>query len=108
MSLDENLIYGDKEACLSCFEETETQVACCKVSICKDCYYKWLQNKRQCMHCKVDQCDFETWVKDYRVEPEINPEDFELGDEYDDYIPDAQILLTQLVLHNLQNECAQQ
>lgn len=64
------------DTCLSCFEETKNRVTCCKATICNNCYFEWLKHKRQCMHCKTDQCDFDTWMEKYRVEQEPEPEDF--------------------------------
>jgi hypothetical protein len=56
------------EKCLVCFEDTLDRVKCCTAAVCEKCYFKWLAQKRQCMHCKADQCDFDTWVSNYRVE----------------------------------------
>ena len=63
--LHETDISGD---CIACYEETKWKVECCKASICEDCYLKWLETKRQCMHCREDQCEFERWVEKYRKE----------------------------------------
>jgi hypothetical protein len=62
--------------CIACFENTLNRVECCTAGICKECYYEWLKTKRQCMHCKADQCDFNTWVNEYRVEPEFDPQEY--------------------------------
>ena len=62
--------------CIACFENTLNRVSCCGAEICKGCYYEWLKTKRQCMHCKADQCDFNTWVNEYRVEPEFDPQEY--------------------------------
>ena len=64
------------ELCIVCYEETNNRVSCCDAAICKICYLKWLEQKRQCMHCKEDQCNFETWMDKYRVEPDFDPQEY--------------------------------
>ncbi|KKM26279.1 hypothetical protein LCGC14_1586320 [marine sediment metagenome] len=64
------------QTCIVCFEETTNVTMCCQAPICKDCYLEWLKHKRQCMHCKEDQCDFDTWVNEYRVEPDFDPHEY--------------------------------
>lgn len=56
------------ETCIACYEETECRAKCCKAAICTDCYNEWLKAKRQCMHCKADQCDFDRWVNEFRID----------------------------------------
>ena len=64
------------QQCLACFEDTDCVTACCQAPICKDCHNKWLKQKRQCMHCKEDQCDFDTWFNEYRIEPDFDPQEY--------------------------------
>ena len=62
------LILGEDpiNSCIVCCEDTLYIVKCCHAPICKQCYLKWLQQKRQCLHCQADQCYFNTWVDNYR------------------------------------------
>ena len=74
---DTKLIMSETSvSCIACFEDTLNRVSCCNAGVCEICYYEWLKNKRQCMHCKEDQCDFDIWVNKYRVEPEFNPQEY--------------------------------
>jgi hypothetical protein len=59
---------NNKEDCIACCEISLTVSKCCKAPICSKCYLKWLESKRQCMHCKADQCSFEQWVAHFRVD----------------------------------------
>jgi len=70
------IITGDTDTCIACFEDTTNHVECCNAPICEDCYYTWLKTKRQCMHCKEDQCDFDLWVNEYREEPDFDPQEY--------------------------------
>ena len=60
------------DTCIACYEQTHKRVSCCNAPICKECYLEWLKVKRQCMHCYADQCEFDDWVNNYRVEPQLN------------------------------------
>ena len=70
--LKENLT---SEQCIVCYTDTTNRTICCSAAICTECYLEWLKIKRQCMHCKQDQCDFNIWFEQYRVEPEFDPLD---------------------------------
>ena len=61
------------EPCLACYEDTIDSTKCCKAAVCQSCYTEWLKTKRQCMHCKEDQCEFEVWVEHFRIEEDFNP-----------------------------------
>lgn len=69
--------------CIVCLEPTSTRANCCRAAICKDCYLRWLSIKRQCMHCKTDQCDFEEWVERYRVDTGDLPDNFLQTHQFD-------------------------
>lgn len=62
--------------CIACCEETINVTKCCRAPVCKVCYIEWLKQKRQCMHCKADQCSFRTWMDNYRVEPDFDPQEY--------------------------------
>jgi hypothetical protein len=62
--------------CIACCDETINITKCCRAPICKKCYLKWLTQKRQCMHCKADQCSFKTWFNNYRIEPDFDPQEY--------------------------------
>jgi len=72
------LIFGvnEQQICIACCKDTINITTCCHAPVCKSCYLEWLKHKRQCMHCKVDQCAFQGWVNNYRVEPEFNPHEY--------------------------------
>lgn len=65
--MEDKLVSGQEaDNCIACFESTVTRAFCCKAPLCKGCYLEWLKTKRQCMHCKADQCEFEEWFSKYR------------------------------------------
>ncbi len=83
---------ADLQSCMVCYHETYCITTCCHAPICKSCYLEWLKRKRQCMHCKDDQCDFETWMEKYRVEEEFDPLEYLhnlVNDADDEDIPAA-------------------
>lgn len=61
--------------CLACQDQTKKRSLCCNQAICTDCYFEWLKYKRECMHCKKDQTDFDDWVNNYRDESVRNETD---------------------------------
>jgi hypothetical protein len=73
--IEDLLIANDTDTdsnCIVCYETSKTLAKCCKAPICNECYLKWLETKRQCMHCKADQCTFDQWITFYRVDTEDN------------------------------------
>jgi hypothetical protein len=67
---------SENGVCIACFDETHCIVDCCRAPICRTCYLEWLKRKRQCMHCKADQCSFQEWIDHYRTEEEFNPHQY--------------------------------
>ena len=111
--MEHKLLNVDPQNCMACFESTSTAAFCCKAPICKDCYLEWLKKRRQCMHCKADQCPFEEWVTEYRTEDDDNDEEesaldieiIELSiDETNHFIQE----LTEYTLLNLSNQSIQE
>ncbi len=67
--MEEFLITDNKvDSCLSCTNQTNFISKCCKKPICAGCFCKWLETKRQCMHCRADQMEEDIWIEKYRKE----------------------------------------
>lgn len=108
--MEEKLLTQDSiENCIACFEGTNTRAFCCKAPICKKCYLEWLKTRRQCMHCKLDQCEFNEWVEKYRqetnddldIEQELDIEIIEISLDNTNHIIRE---LTEHALVNLSNQ----
>ena len=67
---------NELQDCIVCCEPTLNIVKCCRAPICKVCYIEWLKQKRQCLHCKADQCTFQIWIDNYHTEPLFNPQEY--------------------------------
>lgn len=62
-------VHGEEDACCCvCTEPTIKTTDCCRAPVCRTCYERWLQERRQCFHCRRDQCGFETWMNHFRKE----------------------------------------
>jgi hypothetical protein len=64
----EYLDSSELDDCTVCLESTGLSSNCCRLSICGNCYIEWLKSSRECMHCRKDQMDFNTWVDNYKID----------------------------------------
>jgi len=65
-------VTAETQNCIACVLPCNTVTKCCRASICEECCLEWLRRKRECMHCKQDQLNFDDWVAHYR-DPDLIP-----------------------------------
>lgn len=65
---------GEEGECSACTNSTIYRSKCCGQSVCDTCFLKWLETKRECMYCRADQIDFDTWINNFKKDdPEDTP-----------------------------------
>ena len=96
------------EKCIACFEDTLDRTKCCRVAVCKECHDEWLTIKRQCMHCKADQCDFDTWINEHRVEQAFEPQEYLHSLVQNEYTPEFGIQDIFTALQSIQHSFMEQ
>lgn len=100
----------EPQPCLVCYKDTTSVVTCCQAVICKSCYLEWLKYKRQCMHCKADQCEFQKWFDNYRVEEDFDPQEYLhnlLVTDNEEHSGESGFTITDLfsvIQHNINNQ----
>ena len=74
---------GTRGDCIVCTEETNQCLSCCKAHCCMNCIVRWLNQTRQCMHCRKDLLEFDDWVANYKKDS-IQQEVYSLREEIND------------------------